>query len=226
MKADADLSVDGVAQLIADFIEALDLKDVTLVGNDSGGTISQVVAARHRDRIGRLVLTTCDAYEVFPPPEFAYLKWMSYVPGLTGALARGMLHVPPLRRLPMAYGMLSKTRIPEDVLTEYVRPSATSAGVRRDVAKFTRSTNKQVTMRVAEELRSFPHPALLLWATNDRFFPISLAERLTNEMPNARLVPLENTGVFTPEDAPERVAEEIAAFVADVPVIETRAAPN
>ena len=68
-------------------------------------------------------------------------------------------------------------------------------------------------MQIAEELRSFPHPALLLWTPEDRFFPVSLAERLAEAIPNARLVRVEDAHVFVTEDQPVRVGEEIARFV-------------
>ena len=215
MNPDADLSVEGVAKIVADLLEALDLKDVTLVGNDSGGVVSQLVAARHRERVGRLVLTPCDAYECFPPPGFGYVKWVGRVPGLAAALSQAMLRVPPLRRLPIAYGALTKTPLPEDVLARWITPAATNRDIRRDVRKFARSTSNKITLRVAEELKSFPHPALLLWPPADRFFPISLAERLCADMPNARLEVIESAGVFLPEDQPEAMATAVSRFVTE-----------
>lgn len=213
MKPDADLSVEGVAKLVADFLEALDLRDVTLVGNDSGGAICQLVAARHNERVGRLVLTTCDAYEVFPPALFSYLTWLPKIPGLTAFLAKSMLHVPALRQLPIAYGLLAKTRIPDDILTKYVRPCATNADIRRDVEKFSRTASRNVTLEVAKELKNFQRPALILWTPEDRFFPISLAERLCEDLPNARLERITDAHVFVAEDQPERVAREIREFI-------------
>ena len=213
MNPDADLSVEGVAKLVADFLEALDLRDVTIVGNDSGGAISQIVAARHAERVGRLVLTTCDAYEIFPPPLFSYLRLLPIVPGLMTVLAKGMLQVKALRGLPIAYGWLSKSGIPDDIVTSYVEPAATNPGIRRDVKKFVRSLSPAVTLQVAKELRSFDRPALLLWTPEDRSFPVSLAERLCEDLPNARLERIADSYVFVAEDQPERVAQEIARFV-------------
>lgn len=214
MRADADLSVDGVAKLVADLIESLDLQDVTVVGNDSGGAISQVIAARYGERVARLVLTTCDAYEVFPPPLFSYLRILPYVPGLMSGLAKGMLRVKGLRNLPLAYGLLAKHGIPDDIVRSYVEPCATNPAIRRDVAKFVRTVSPAVTLRVAEELKSFDRPTLLLWTPEDRFFPVSLAKRLAADLPNARLELIDDAYVFVAEDQPERVAREIARFVA------------
>lgn len=214
MKPDADLSVDGVAKLVADLLEALDLRDVTIVGNDSGGAISQVIAARHGERVGRLVLTTCDAYEVFPPPLFSYLRILPHIPGLMAGLAKGMLHSKALRNLPLAYGLLAKHGMPDDIVKSYIEPCATNPAIRRDVAKFVRTVAPKVTLQVAKELSAFDRPVLLLWTPEDRFFPVSLAERLMADFPNARLEQIADAHVFIAEDQPDRVAREIARFVA------------
>ncbi|MEM7136415.1 MAG: alpha/beta hydrolase [Myxococcota bacterium] len=214
MKPDADLSVDGVARLVGDLLEALDLHDVTIVGNDSGGAISQLVAARYGSRVGRLVLTTCDAYDVFPPAGFGYLKLVPRVPGLMAAIAKGMLHVRALRNLPIAYGLLAKSGLPDDLVQGYVAPCASSPGVRRDVAKFMITTNSEVTLQAARELREFTRPVLLLWTPEDRFFPMRLPERFCAELPNARLELIDDAYVFVSEDQPDRVAASIARFVA------------
>jgi pimeloyl-ACP methyl ester carboxylesterase len=214
MNPNADLSVAGVAKLVADLLEALDLHDVTLVGNDSGGAIAQLVAARHPERLGRLVLTTCDAYEVFPPPLFSYLRVLPHVPGLMTVLAKSMQRSRMLRNLPLAYGLLAKSGIPDDVAKSYVEPCATNPDIRRDVAKFSRSVSPKVTQQAAKELQAFDRPVLLLWTPEDRFFPVSLAERFVQDLPNARLVTIDDAYVFVAEDQPERVAREIASFVA------------
>ncbi|MEM9727377.1 MAG: alpha/beta hydrolase [Myxococcota bacterium] len=215
MNADADLSVDGVARLVGDFLDALDLHDVTLVGNDSGGAISQLVASRYGSRLGRLVLTTCDAYDVFPPKGFGYLRVLPYVPGLIAALAKGMLAVKALRDLPIAYGLLAKHGIPEDVVKSYIAPAARSAAIRRDVSKFARSVSPRVTLEAAEELAAFGRPMLLLWTPEDRFFPMRLADHFRRNLPNVTLETIEDAYVFVAEDQPEQVAAGIARFIAE-----------
>ncbi|MGD8317022.1 MAG: alpha/beta hydrolase [Myxococcales bacterium] len=215
LRADADLSVEGIAKLVSDLLDVLDLRDVTIVGNDSGGVIAQLVAARHSRRVGRLVLTTCDAYEVFPPAHFRYLRLLPLVPGLTALTAKALFHVKALRNAPLAYGLLAKSGIPDDIVRGYCEPPAKSAAVRRDVNKFIRSASSRITLQVADELRSFDRPALLLWTPEDHFFPVSLAERLRSDLPNARLALIDDSYVFSAEDQPERLADEIARFVAD-----------
>src|SRR5262249_33239306 len=87
LRADADLSLPGMARIVADFIAALELDDVTLVGNDTGGAVSQCLVGRHPDRIGRLVLTSCDAFEKFPPTTHRYLELAARSPALMWLVA-------------------------------------------------------------------------------------------------------------------------------------------
>jgi pimeloyl-ACP methyl ester carboxylesterase len=213
MAADADLTPAGIARIVADFLEALDLRDVILVGNDSGGAICQLVVARHGERVGRLVLTTCDAFEVFPPRLFEYLKWVTRVPAVMALLGRSMLALPILRQLPIAYGIVTKHRIDEDVMTAWIRPAATNVGVRRDLAKFVAGVSKDVTMEVARELPGVAMPVLLVWTPEDRCFPLSLGKRLEKAFPDARLVLVDDAFVFVAEDRPEAVVSAIEAFV-------------
>jgi pimeloyl-ACP methyl ester carboxylesterase len=115
MQPDADLSPRGVAHLIADALEALELDDVTLVGNDTGGAICQLLVTERPERVGRLVLTNCDAFENFPPKMFRPLLWMARVPPLLTAFAQPMRFA-ALRRNPTAYGMPhARKPIPADV---------------------------------------------------------------------------------------------------------------
>ena len=213
MKDGADLTPPGVARILADFMGALELDDVTLVGNDTGGAICQLVAANHPERLGRLVLTPCDAYENFLPPFFRPMQYAAKVPGLLTALVQPV-RLRAVQKGPLAYGMLiSPENIDPDVLDSWVRPYLSDGGVRRDAIGFLRSITNRYTIEAAETLRSFDRPTLIAWAPEDRFFKLRFAERLAEEIPNARLVRIEDSRTFVSEDQPERLAEEIASFV-------------
>jgi pimeloyl-ACP methyl ester carboxylesterase len=213
VKPGADLTPPGLARLVADFLAALDLHDVTLVGNDTGGAIAQLVATRHPERIGRLVLTPCDAYENFLPPMFRPLQWAARVPAvLTAALQP--LRIPAARRLPFAFGWLSKRPIDRAVTDEWIRPFLTDRRIRRDTAEFLRGIDKRYTLQAAQDLARFEKPALIAWAPEDRFFPLAHAERLAATLPDARLERIEDSYTFVSEDQPARTAELIRAFVA------------
>jgi pimeloyl-ACP methyl ester carboxylesterase len=208
----ADNSPGGVAQLIADFIAALDLIDVTLVANDSGGALSQLVVTRHPERIGRLVLTPCDAYENFLPPLFRYLQWLARVPG-GAVVGMQMLRVRLLRRLPIAFGRLTKRPIPREVEDAYVAPILRDAGVRRDTTAFLRGIDKRDTLAAARAFPGFERPVLIVWAKDDKVFPLAHAERMAAAFPDARLETLGDAYSFVPEDQPERLAALIQEFV-------------
>jgi pimeloyl-ACP methyl ester carboxylesterase len=212
LRADADLSPPGVARLVADLLAALDLREVTLVGNDTDGAICQLVATAHPDRLARLVLTNCDAYENFLPPAFRYLQLLGRVPGGIWLLAQSC-RSRAVRRLPFAFGWLSVTPVDGERSDAWVRPVLEDAGVRRDVAKVLRGISSRYTLRAAEQLREFDRPVLLARGRRDRFFKPGYAERLAGDIPGARLAWLENAATFVPVDAPDQLAALIADFV-------------
>src|SRR3954449_10730057 len=137
MNADADLSPPGLARIIAEFLEALELEDVVLVANDTGGAISQITAANHPERIGRLVLTNCDAFENFLPPAFRPMQWAARVPPVLTGVMQGMRFA-PMRRLPNAYGWLIKRDFAGAPTREWVEAYLADRGIRRDVIKVLR----------------------------------------------------------------------------------------
>ena len=211
MNPDADLSPPGLARILAAFLEALDLHDVVLVANDTGGAISQVAAANHPERIGRLLLTNCDAFENFLPPAFRPLQWAARVPGALTGMIQGMRFA-PMRRLPNAYGWLIKRDFDAAPTREWVEPYLSDRGVRRDTIKVLRGIDPRYTTEAAEKLRSFDRPTLLAWAVEDRFFKLSFAERLAQTISGAKLERIEDSYTFVSEDQPERLAELISGF--------------
>lgn len=217
MHADADLSPPGVARLVSEFLAELNLDGVTLVGNDTGGAICQLVAAHHPERLARLVLTPCDAYENFLPPAFRPLQYAARVPGLLTAFVQGA-RIGAIRRGPLGFGLLIKRRpLDDEVLRSYLAPFLANGAIRRDALKVLRGISSRQTIEAAERLRSFEAPTLIAWAPEDRFFKLRYAERLAAEIPNARLVTIEDSLTFMPEDQPQRLAEAIAGFIRETP---------
>jgi pimeloyl-ACP methyl ester carboxylesterase len=212
MPRDADLRPPALADLIADSLAALELTDVTLVGNDTGGGLSQIVATRRPERIGALVLTSCDAFDSFPPRFFRIVLAPARVPGMI-PIAFGGLRLRPLRRLPIAYGWLTTGPIDRDAEDSYVLPVLTRGGIRRDVRKLLGGLDPTYTLDAAAKLASWDRPALIAWSEKDRFFPTEHAERLAKVIPNARLEWIEGARTFSMEDEPERVAAVIGSFM-------------
>jgi pimeloyl-ACP methyl ester carboxylesterase len=212
MNRDADLSPSGLAKLIADFLAALDLQKVTLVGNDTGGALCQMVVTRHPERIARLVLTNCDAFENFPPKMFLPLKWGAFVPGFLFELGQ-LMRFEGMRYSPLAYGLLSKKRVPKEVLDDYLKPALSNRAIRRDLGKAIRGISNKYTQEAAKKLADFQKPVLLAWASKDRFFKIKDAERLRQILPDACLERIEDSLTFIPEDQPEQLAKLIDGFM-------------
>jgi pimeloyl-ACP methyl ester carboxylesterase len=210
MDPDADLSPPGIAAIIDSFLAALELDDVTIVGNDSGGAMSQVLVTRHPQRIGRLVLTNCDTHENFPPGIFKAMPPLAKLPGGMTVLA-APFRIGALART--AFKPFARTTIPPDLVASWMSPVMHDANVKHDTKKVTAGMNKRYTLEAAEKLSSSDLPVLLTWAPEDRFFPISYAERLASTTPNARIVQIPDASTFVPLDQPQRLVDEIASFV-------------
>lgn len=208
MKPDADLSPYGIAAIVASFLEALDLEDVTIVGNDSGGAMSQVLVTRHPERIARLVLTNCDTHENFPPGVFKAMPPLAKLPGGMAVLS-APFRVGALARA--AFKPFARTSIPPELVSSWMAPGLNDPGVKRDARKVTAGMNKRYTLEAAEKLRGTELPILLTWAPGDRFFPMKYAQRLAAET-GARIVEIPDAATFVPLDQPGRLADEIAAF--------------
>jgi pimeloyl-ACP methyl ester carboxylesterase len=210
MNPDADLSPPGVARLIAEFVERLGLEDVTVVGNDSGGAISQILAANHPERVARLALTNCDTHENFPPGIFKAMPPLAKLPGGMTALS-APFRIPFVAR--QAFAPFARAKIPDELIASWMRPVTEDRGIMRDTKKVTAAMNKRHTLAAAKKLQTSNIPLRLLWAPGDKFFPIKYAERLASEVPNSQIVQIENAKTFVPLDQPQRVAEELANFI-------------
>lgn len=209
----ADAGAHAMADRVADAIEALDLEDVTLVGNDSGGAICQMVVTRRPERVGRLVLTSCDYRDNFPPALFNFLKLTVRIPGgVMGALMP--LRMRMARRLPITFGWVAKRPIDREAEDSYVYPALTRRDIRRDVKSFLLQTfDKRYSNEAADRLGRFERPALIAWSREDKIFPRKDAESLARDLPKARLEWIEDSYTFSAEDNPARLAELIAGFV-------------
>jgi pimeloyl-ACP methyl ester carboxylesterase len=213
MDPGADLSPPGLAALIAELITRLELRDVTLVGNDTGGALCQLVTASRPELVGGLVLTNCDAFESFPPRAFKPLvTGLGRIPGAVAALAASA-KLGPLRRGAMAAASLTTQPIPDSLIKAWVTPLS-NPGVRRDLVKVLRGIDSRYTLHAAEQLRTYERPVLLAWGARDKFFPLDYAERLRAVFPHGRLEKIENARTFVPLDAPDRLAELVGGFVA------------
>jgi pimeloyl-ACP methyl ester carboxylesterase len=209
MDPDTDLTPPGTATIVEDFLAALDLTDVTLVGNDSGGALCQVVVARRPERVTRLALTNCDTHENFPPGIFKALPPLAKVPGAV-----------PLMALPFrsdsitraAFKPFVKKTPPAGLLESWAKQASADKAIRRDLGKITRGMDKRHTIAAADSLRGSEFPLLLAWAPGDRFFPMRYPERLADEIGGAKLVEIPDSATFVPLDQPRALADHLADF--------------
>ena len=212
MNPDADLSPPGMAELIVSFMDELGLDRVTLVGNDSGGGISQILTAEHPERVERLVLTNCDMLENFPPFPFNLMTPLAKIPGGMTALVTPF-RLGPIAR--MSFAPLVKHPLDPALVESWLEPSIKDKAVRRDTRKLIAGIDKRQTLAAAEGLRTFKRPVRFVWAPEDGFFKRSDAERLAAMVPDARFIDVADAKTFSALDQPEAVADGIAAMVAE-----------
>jgi pimeloyl-ACP methyl ester carboxylesterase len=211
----ADVSPPALADLIADALEALALEQATVVGNDTGGALTQIMAVRRPQRVGALVLTSCDAFDNFPPRLFRIVLAPARIPGAIPVVFGGF-RVRALRRLPIASGWLTNQPIDHEAEDSYVLPALTRSEIRRDVRRLLGGLDASHTLDAALKLTRWERPALIAWSQEDRFFPPEHGERLAKIIPGARHEPIEGARTFSPEDRPERLAGLIGDFVEEV----------
>ena len=212
MKPDADLSIPGVARLLAEFCSTVGLDDPTLVANDTGGAITQLVMTDHPKSVGRVVLTSCDCFENFLPAMFRPLQALARVPPLLTMVLQP-LRLAWVRRLPFGFGWLAKRPIDSDFEGGYAAQVFAQSGVRRDCYKVLRDISPKYTQRAAERLGEFGNPLLVAWAAEDRFFPAEHGRRLAQIVPNGRFVSIEDSYTFVSEDQPDALAKQIGGFL-------------
>jgi len=213
MRPDADLSLPAVVALVAEFLDALELGEVTLVGNDWGG--AQLLTVWGLDeRIARLALVACEAFDNYPPG----------LPGRTiGALARvpgGLwptmqaLRLRPFRRAPGSWGWMSKRPVPAGVVDRWFAPATTSRAIRRDLAKYATSVPARRTLLEWSRAQAqFTRPVLVVWAPEDRLMPRDHGRRLVELYPDARLVEIADSYTLVPRDRPGDLAQALRDFV-------------
>lgn len=211
MKPDADLSPRGVAAIIDRFLQELGLEDVALVGNNTGGALCQFTVDSRPERIGRLLLTNCDAFEKFPPPPFAALVAAARHPALTRTLLAPM-RATPLRHSPLGFGLLARAFDPELTL-DWLRPAMDNSAIRGDIARFARGVKPAELLDISTRLHDFTRPVRIVWGEADRVFKPEFGRRLAQTFPDASYVGLSDSRTFVSLDAPDKLAAELRSFL-------------
>lgn len=213
MHADADLSLPGVARLVTEFLDRLDLHDVTLVGNDTGGALVQLLMCDGAARVGRAVLVSCEAFDNFPPGLTGKtLVLTGKLPPRMFGLFMQQMRLRPLRRLPIAFGWL--TLRGDAATARWTKPVMKQPEIRHDAVRTLRAAaaDTNLLLAAAERLPSFKCPALVVWASGDRVMPPEHGRRLAELLPHGRLVEVADSYTLVPLDQPTKLAQLIREF--------------
>ena len=212
MRDGADLSLRGIARLVAELLDRLDLDDVTLVGTDTGGALVQLLIGDGAARVGRIVLASCDAFDNFPPGLTGKALVLSgKLPPAIFGLFMQQMRLRLLRRLPIAFGWL--TMRGDRATARWIRPVLKQAEIRRDAVRVLRAiaAERDLMLEAAESLPRFDRPALVVWASEDRVMPPEHGRRLADLLPHGRLVEIEDSYTLIPLDQPARLADVMRA---------------
>jgi pimeloyl-ACP methyl ester carboxylesterase len=215
MRADADLSMRGVANILGELLERLDLREVTLAMNDWGGP-QLLIGGPQDERIARLALCSCEAFDNVPPEGPA--RMLPYIARVPGGIAAALLpfRFDPLRRLPITYGLMSKRPVPREVMDSWFTPALSQRAIRRDLRKYVISAaqGRRELLGAAARLRSFERPALVVWASEDRMMPLEHGHRLAELLPQGTFVEIEDSYTLIPEDQPAALAVHMRELLA------------
>ena len=205
----AALSLPGVAEIVSDAIAALGLSDVTLVGSDTGGGICQLAVDARPDRIGRLVLTNCDAFDQCPPFPFGAVFGLLRGPISIKTLF-ALMRIPALRNSALGFGLLMSR--PDARLTaDWIEPCLKDTRICRDLAALLRQVATADLTEVATRLTRFAKPVTLVWGQGDRIFTPRLGRRLAGVFSNGKLIEVHDAKTFVSLDDPDAVIGAIAA---------------
>jgi pimeloyl-ACP methyl ester carboxylesterase len=214
MSPNADLSLRGIAQLVAELIDRLDLRDVTLVGNDTGGALVQLVVGDDAaTRVGRIVLASCDAFDNFPPGLTGKtLVLTGKLPPALFGLFMQQMRLRPLRRLPIAFGWLTKRG--DAATARWIQPVLHQREIRRDTTRVLRAAaaDKNVMVDAARRLPTYDRPALVVWASEDRVMPPGHGRRLAELLSQGQLTEIPDSYTLIPLDQPGRFARIVRDF--------------
>jgi pimeloyl-ACP methyl ester carboxylesterase len=214
--AGADLSLRGVARLVAELLERLELDDATVVGNDTGGALVQLLAVQEGAQVARIALVSCDAFENFPPglTGRALVMTGKLPPALFGAFMQQM-RLKPARRLPIAFGWLTKRG--DEISRRWLKPILTQREIRRDTVRVLRSIAAEPDLleHTAKSLSGFDRPALIVWAAEDRVMPPDHGRRLAELLPHSQLVEFADSYTLIPLDQPAKLAHSLREFMRD-----------
>lgn len=212
MHPGADLTLPGMVAIVADLLEALDLRAVTLVVNDWGGA-ALLPALGRGERVAAMALVACEAFDNYPPGTAKALTPLFRIRGGAWLFLQAM-RATPVRRAPGGWGWMSKRPVPGEIADQWFTPARRDPAIRRDLVHYATGTPPRATLRAwYQRLRAFEGPVLVVWAREDRMMPREHGRALAELFPRGELVELDDTYTLVPEDAPGALAEALLTFL-------------
>ena len=206
------LTTRSVAGAIFDMADALNVDRFAMLGFDTGGALAQVATASNFDRVDRLALMSCDAFDHFPPALIRPFQWATrWSPMMT--LVLKSLSSPRLQHRPLPLGLVAKHKIDPRLIEAWSKPTASDPEIRQDCVAFIRQMSSVDTLSAATKLARYPGPSMVLWSQEDRVFPRRDAQRLADLLPGCQLRWIEDSYVFAPLDNPGRTVTLMAEFL-------------
>jgi pimeloyl-ACP methyl ester carboxylesterase len=195
-----DVSVTANAHMLAQFLDALKIEQVDLVGNDSGGEICQIFAALYPERIRSLVLTNCDAHDNWPPEPFKPFVSMVAAGGLPQTLS-AMLANKSVYRTALGPAYERPEDVSDDTIGTYLKPHLRSPKRTADLARFVNAFDCRHTMQIEKPLRELQVPTLIVWGTDDIYFNLKWSHWLEEAIPGTkRRIEFKGARIFFPEE--------------------------
>lgn len=208
---DQDVSVTANAEMLRQFLDVLDIEQVDLVGNDSGGGIAQIFAASYPERVRSLTLTDCDVHDNWPPEAFKPFLAMAAAGGLSEAL-NAMLSDKSIYRSREALGPAYENpeSLSDGSIETYLRPLVRNAQRTRDFQRFLAAFDSKHTVAIEQRLRALKAPTLIVWGTDDVYFDVKWSRWLAATIPGTRRrVELEGARIFFVEERWEEFNKEL-----------------
>ena len=210
---DQDVSVTANAKMLKEFLDALKIDQVDLVGNDSGGGITQILAALYPERVRSVTLTDCDTHDNWPPEAFKPFLAMAAAGGLRATLG-AMLADKNAYRSPQALGPAYEypERLSDATIETYLRPFVRSEQRTQDLQRFLAAFDNQHTLAIEAQLRTLKAPTLIVWGTDDVYFDVKWSHWLAENIPGTqRRVEFKGARIFFPEERWEEFNKELRA---------------
>jgi haloalkane dehalogenase len=199
-------------EMLAAFLDALHVDKVDLVGNDSGGLLSQLFIARYPERVRTLLLTNCDVDENNPPPGFLPFADLAQKGEFVDRVIVPEFNDKRIARSAQGLGGLTYTwpdRFQDETIEIYLRPMVETPLKKAQANAYAAALAANVLVPVRDRLRAWRGPARMVWGLKDTLFPVQWADWLDKTLPGSRGVRrIEEANLFFPEEMPDVIAEE------------------